>query len=78
VAGEFAVEVGAGVVQADDLDGLATLDVLVLDCVQRGDRGGVPNVRGGQVDDDPVGVTCVVELADEVVGGGEEQSPVTE
>lgn len=72
-AGESAVEVGTRVVQADDLHVLATLGVLRPDGVQRGDGGGVPDVGGGQVDDDLVGVACVVEPADEVVGGGEEQ-----
>src|SRR5690606_35409842 len=38
-----------------------------------GDGGGVPDVGAGEGDDDVVGVVLVVELVDEVVGGGEEQ-----
>src|SRR5690606_33792213 len=64
---------GARLVQADDLDGLPAARVLRLDGVQGGDGRGVPDVRGGKVDDDPVGVGRVVEAADEVVGGREEQ-----
>ena len=64
---------GAGVVEPDDLDGLALALVLGGDRVERGDGGGVPDVGVGQVDDDPVGVLGVLELGVEVVAGGEEQ-----
>src|SRR5690606_15067587 len=77
VSGEFPaqrrMDPGARLVQADDLDGLPAARVLRLDGVQGGDGRGVPDVRGGKVDDDPVGVGRVVEAADEVVGGREEQ-----
>lgn len=41
---ELVVDLGARLVRADDLDGLAALGVLGLDRVESGDRRGVPDV----------------------------------
>src|SRR4051794_11570014 len=77
VRGKFAcqaaVSFGAGVVEADDLRGLALALVLGGDGVECGDGGGVPNVGVGEVNDDLVGVVGVLELGVQVVAGGEEQ-----
>src|SRR5680860_1805938 len=70
------VPLRAGVVEADDLDGLALAAVLGRDRVQGGDGGGVPDVGVGQVDDDVRRGAGIVELVDEVVAGGEEQLTV--
>jgi hypothetical protein len=75
LAGQGAVHASAGLVEADDLNRLAAGGVLGLHGVQRGDAGGVPDVRVGQVDDDVVGIAGVVEPGDQVVAGGEEQLP---
>lgn len=60
---EFAVEVGARFVQAGDLHALAALGALGLGRVEGCDGEGVPDVGGGQVDDDPVEAGGVVGTA---------------
>ena len=64
---------GAVVVHADDGHRLALRCVLGGDRIQRGDGGGVPDVRVAHVDDDVGGVAHVVELVHQVIAGGEEQ-----
>jgi len=71
------VVVAGHVGEAGDPHGLPAERVLVLDGVADGDGRGVPHVRAGEVDDHPPGVSGVVELADHVVGRGEEQRPWT-
>src|SRR5690554_4181442 len=73
MAGQAGVALGAGLVEAGDGDVLAPGGVLGGDGVQRGHGRGVPDVGAGHVDDHVLGVTGVVELVDEVVGGGPEQ-----
>ena len=72
-SGEALVPRGARRVEPDDHDRLVLAVVLGGDGVEGGDSGGVPDVGGGEVDDDVVGVVGVLELGVEVVAGGEEQ-----
>jgi hypothetical protein len=66
LAGQASVQAGASLVHAGQLGGLAVAGVVDHDPVEGGDRGGVPDVRVGQVDDDPRRVAEVVEVVGQV------------
>ena len=73
VAGDPAVELGAVLVETDQLRVDVVGGELGHDGVERGDRRGVPDVGVGEVDDGPVDLVGVVEEVQQLVGGGEEQ-----
>ncbi|VXB30052.1 hypothetical protein PLANTIT3_30201 [Plantibacter sp. T3] len=73
MAGELSVERRAAFVESGEHDPLAVCGVLLLHGVEDGDARGVPDLRGGEVDDDFRRIGGVVELLDQVVATAEEQ-----